>query len=137
MMKYAQNDAELAGVLAHEITHAARHHTAKMIQKAMPEQLLVELLTQRSSASVQQAATIALQVRETRWSREDEYEADQYGTRYAYRAGYPATGLRDVLQRLHSDQGDPARITWVLMDHPALSQRMARLDSYIATLPPR
>lgn len=134
LMDYAKDEAELAGVLGHEITHAAHHHAKAAIQKAMTESLLIELITQKSASSVQQAARIALDLELRDGYRDKEYEADHYGTRYEYQAGYGATGLLKLLEYLYSQEGNPARITWLLQTHPPLSKRIQRLQEYIPTL---
>ena len=48
--------------------------------------------------------------------------------------GFPAAGLRDFLVRLYNEQGDPSRFTWALMDHPALSPRIAGLNEFLPQL---
>ncbi|MCJ7749893.1 MAG: M48 family metalloprotease [Armatimonadetes bacterium] len=134
MMEYAKSDDQLAGVMAHEVVHADHHHAKTVIEKAMTEQLLAELVLQKSSDSIRQAAGIALDLEMRQGYREKEYESDEFGTKYAFRAGYRATGLRDLLSYLHEKEGDPARITWLLQSHPPLSKRIERLDGYIPTL---
>jgi len=134
MMGYVRDDDELAGVLGHEAVHVAQHHAKSEIEKAMTASLLVELVTKKSSDSIRQAASIALDLEMRQGYREKEYEADRYGTSYAFRARYRADGLRQVLAHLHSDTGDPARLTWLLQSHPPLSKRIGRLDQYIPAL---
>jgi predicted Zn-dependent protease len=134
MMDYVKSDDQLAGVVAHEVVHADHHHAKAAIEKAMTASLLVELVTQKSSASIQQAARIALDLEMREGYRDKEYEADHYGTGYAFRAGYRASGLRNLLDYLYRKEGDPARITWLLQSHPPLSRRIERLDEYIPQL---
>jgi predicted Zn-dependent protease len=134
MMDYVKSDDQLAGVVAHEVVHADHHHSKAAIEKAMRASLLVELVTQKSSASIQQAARIALDLEMREGYRDKEYEADHYGTDYVFRAGYRASGLRNLLDYLHQKEGDPARVTWLLQSHPPLSKRIERLDQYIPQL---
>jgi len=131
MMSYAKGDDQLAGVLGHEAVHVDHHHAKSAIEKAMTQSLLVELVTRKSSESIRQAASIALDLEMRQGYREKEYEADQVGTLYAFRAGYRADGLRQLLTYLHDKEGDPARITWLLQSHPPLSKRIERLDEYL------
>jgi predicted Zn-dependent protease len=100
----------------------------------MTQALLVELVTKKSSDSIRQAARIAIDLEMREGYRDKEYESDQTGTLYAFRAGYHADGLRQLLTYLHEKEGDPARITWVLQSHPPLSKRIQRLDEYIKAL---
>ncbi len=134
MMKYVANNDQLAGVIAHEIVHADHHHAKSQIEKAMTRALLAELITRKSSKSIRQAAAIALDLDLRQGYREKEYESDHFGTIYAYRAGYRADGLRQLLAHLHEKEGDPARITWLLQSHPPLSKRIRRLDELIPTV---
>ncbi len=134
MMEYVRNDDQLAGVMAHEVVHADHHHAKSAIEEHMTQALLVELITQKSSDSIRQAAAIALDLDMREGYREKEYEADEFGTEYAFRAGYRANGLRDLLQYLYQEEGDPARITWLLQSHPPLSKRIERLDEYVPRL---
>jgi len=134
MMEYAKSDDELAGVLAHEAVHADHHHAKTVIERSMTQALLAELVLQKSSDSIRQAAGIALDLEMREGYREKEYEADEFGTKYAFSAGYRATGLRDLLEYLYQKEGDPARITWLLQSHPPLSKRIERLDGYIPQL---
>lgn len=131
MMEYAANDDQLAGVIAHEVVHVDHHHAKIAIERAITQALLVELATRRSSDSIRQAAGIALDLGMREGYREKEYEADRFGTLYAFRAGYHADGLRQLLSYLHEREGDPARITWLLQSHPPLSRRIQRLDEFI------
>ncbi len=114
MMGYVKNDDQLAGIIGHEAVHVDHHHAKAAIEKAMTQSLLVELVTRRSSKSIRQAASIALDLEMRQGYREKEYEADQFGTLFAFRAGYRADGLRQVLVMLHEKEGDPARVTWLL-----------------------
>jgi len=134
MMDYVKSDDQLAGVVAHEVVHADHHHSKAAIEKAMTASLLVELVTQKSSAAIQQAARIALDLEMREGYRDKEYEADHYGTEYAFRAGYRASGLRNMLEYLYQKEGDPSRVTWLLQSHPPLSKRIERLDAYIPQL---
>jgi predicted Zn-dependent protease len=134
MMDYVPDDGQLAGVLAHEIVHADHHHAKAAIEKSMTQALLVDLVTQKSSQSIQQAAQIAVELEMREGYRDKEYEADQIGTEYAFQAGYRANGLRDLLKYLYEKEGDPSRITWLLQSHPPLSKRIERLDEYLPRL---
>ncbi len=134
MMDYAANDDQLAGVVAHEVAHVDHHHAKIAIERAMTQAFLVELVTQRSPDSIRQAAAITLDLNMREGYRQREYEADRFGTLYAFRAGYRADGLRQLLSYLHEKEGDPARITWLLQSHPPLSRRLQRLDEFIPEL---
>jgi len=138
MMGFAKNDDQLAGVMAHEVVHSDHHHAKSAIENAMAGALLVELVTRKSSRTIKQAAAIALDLEMRDGYREKEYEADHYGTLYAFRAGYRADGLRHLLALMSQEQSDAertvGRITWLLQSHPPLPKRIQRLDEYVPTL---
>jgi len=138
MMGFVKNDDQLAGVMAHEVVHSDHHHAKSAIEKAMTQALLVELVTRKSSRTIKQAAAIALDLEMRDGYREKEYEADHYGTLYAFRAGYRADGLHHLLALMSQEQSDTersvGRITWLLQSHPPLPKRIERLDEYVPTL---
>jgi len=97
------DDAELAGVMAHEIAHVARGHSAKMIEKSSQVSVLLEILTRKSSESTQAIGQLAQNLYLQSYSRDEESEADWYGIGYAYHAGKDPRGLKrffEELQRL-------------------------------------
>jgi len=134
MMDYVKNDDQLAGVIAHEVVHADHHHAKNVIERTMARALLADLIFRKSSNSIRQAAGIALDLDMREGYRDKEYEADEFGTRYAFSAGYRAEGLWALLHKLYEEKGDPARITWLLQSHPPLSKRIERLDEQITRL---
>lgn len=120
------SDAELAGVIGHEVAHVNERHAVKAIQRAMTYQLLSALVLGHSSSAVQQAADIAVQLAlELPNSRSDEYAADAQGIRLAYNAGYPANGLVQFLQLLQRITGTQRTPEW-LQTHPLTQERITR-----------
>jgi predicted Zn-dependent protease len=134
MMDFADSEAQLAGVVAHEVVHADHHHAKTIIERTMTQALLAELILQKSSNSIRQAAGIAIDLQMREGYRDKEYESDEFGTRYAFATGYRADGLRSLLDKLYEEKGDPARLTWLLQSHPPLSKRIGRLDELIPQL---
>lgn len=127
------SDAELAGVLGHEVAHINQRHAVKAIQRAMTEQLLSQLILGNSQAT-QAAVNVALQYAyELPHSRQDEYEADAVGTKLAYNAGFPANGLLAFLQRLQQISGPSRTLAW-LQTHPLTEDRVARERTEVAQL---
>jgi len=126
------SDNEMAGVLGHEIAHIKERHSVKAIQRGMTYQLLSELVLGGSSAAVQTAANLAIQLAlELPHSRQDEYQADSVGIRLAYNAGYPANGLLLFLQRLQTIAGTGNTPSW-LSTHPSTPDRIARAQQITA-----
>jgi len=126
------SDAELAGVIGHEVAHVNERHSVRAIERGMTYSLLSELVLGRSSQALQTAANVAIQYAiELPHSRQDEYESDDVGMRLAYNAGYPAGGLLAFLQRLQSAAG-PSRTPEWMSTHPLTPDRIARAQQQLA-----
>jgi predicted Zn-dependent protease len=130
----AQNEAQLAGILAHEIAHIANRHAADQITKGTFANvglgLLGALLGDGTGSKIAQlGAGIAAQSAMMKFSRDDEREADMKGLAYMKRAGYDPRGMVEFLQVLRARQGrDPHSVQTFFASHPAPGERVARLQ---------
>lgn len=113
------NEAELAGVLGHEVGHVAARHSARRQQTAQRNQLLGVLGSVLSGVLLgnsqlgqlgQQLATTAPQLATLSYSRGQELEADQLGVTYLQRAGYDPRAMATVLQNLAAQNALDAAI---------------------------
>lgn len=123
-----QNEAELAGVLAHEVGHVNRRHVIEGIRKAdfMREVRDQAGLTgERLDRVVGQGSNVLF----TGLSREDEFQADSLGVLYAASAGYDPGGLGGFVARLESRREGGARELFAT--HPPPSARLARITTEI------
>ena len=114
------SDDVYAAILGHEIAHAALRHG---VTKA-------KILSARASLTESNFSAVAsLQSFLSGFSRQNEFEADQYGALYAYRAGYkPAAGIRlheAMLRKKEIPDG---------LGHPPHKERIARLREYLLEL---
>jgi predicted Zn-dependent protease len=135
LMTSGRPDREVAGVAAHEIAHVTRRHSAKAIEEALGVAIILDIVTGKSPQSTQQAANIAVQIALSNGYRDDEYEADRIGTRYAHDAGRPAAGLLDFLRWLKaSGVPEPSGIEKPFATHPELSKRISALEKYLPQL---
>ncbi len=124
-------DDELAGVIGHEVAHINQRHSVKAIQRTMTASLLEQLAVGNSGRATQAAADMAVQLAvQLPHSRQDEYEADAIGIRFAYNAGYPANGLVIFLQRLAAISG-PQQSPAFLQTHPLTSDRIVRAQQIV------
>jgi Zn-dependent protease with chaperone function len=100
----ADDEAELAAVMAHEIAHvAARHATRALSRKQMSRMVdTIAFMAGPIGAGVADAGGIAGPLSLKKFSRESEYEADLLGIEYAYAAGYDPQALLDALEKLHA-----------------------------------
>lgn len=117
----------LAGVIAHEVGHVAAKHHVKMMEKQATGNLIIGLLTKGKTRDI---ASLFSNVYALKWSRNDEYESDKLGVRYAAAAGYDPYGLSEFLQILASGSRRGAPI-W-LSSHPTTSERVRRARQYAA-----
>ncbi len=130
----AQNEAQLAGVLAHEIAHIANRHAADQITKGTAANaglsLLGSLLGGGTGARIAElGAGVAAQSLMMKFSRDAEREADRKGLAYMKRAGYDPRGMVEFLQVLRARQGrDPGAVQTFFASHPAPGERIARLQ---------
>jgi predicted Zn-dependent protease len=125
LMKLAENEAELASVVAHEIGHiAGRHSLHQMRQQAIQQGVLSAAGLDREQA-VQLGVALALDLP---YSRQDEYEADKLGLAMLTKAGYAPGAMVNFMQKL---QRQGSNIPSFLSTHPAAGDRVQALARQI------
>ncbi|MFI4921342.1 MAG: M48 family metalloprotease, partial [Gammaproteobacteria bacterium] len=137
------NEAELAGVLGHEISHVVLKHHLKALQAMARTSLVGQVASYKmaqngqSSAVFDQASTAARNLYSKGLDKDDEFEADRAGVILAARAGYDPYGLLAVLQTLENVDPNSNRMQLLLATHPspearieALSKITGGLDEY-------
>jgi Zn-dependent protease with chaperone function len=130
----AKSEAELAGVLAHEITHVTAKHTVRSIQKSKVVGLTADTastggLTQDLISRVAERAYEA--VLNNQFDRDDENEADRVGITLANKAGYAPNGLGTVLAKIADRNKDREEPNGMFASHPVLKDRIARIGQII------
>ena len=122
----AENEAELASVIAHEIGHVAgRHAIEQMRERAIAQGVLTAAGLDESTA-VQLGVQVAVSLPH---SRKDEYEADTLGLATSKKAGYAPIGTITFMQKL-LELGGRSNLS-ILSTHPATSERITRLEAQI------
>lgn len=135
----ADNVAELAGVLAHEISHGVSRHGTEQLSKAYGFNIIAGLalganppVYQQILAQIVGAGTFA------RFGRDAEREADQLGLITMYNAGYDPHGMVTMFQELLSRrQRTPGSVEEFFSSHPITEERIETVQAQIAQLPPR
>ena len=125
-----RNEAELAGVIAHEIAHIEKRHAAKQYSSQVITMGGIQVLTGGDTRTAVQLANMLVQLE---YSRNDEYDADSTGIAYMYRAGFDPWGLVrffEKLQRLQNE-GQGNVVTNVLRTHPLTRDRIERAKQEI------
>ena len=130
------DEAELAGILAHEITHVTeRHHLQALRQKARAgafAQLIGSQIRTGSAVSSlvsQQVLAMARNLYSSGLDQQDEFDADRQGVVFAARAGFDPYGLPGVLQQLRGQAPDDPLFALSLSTHPPAQQRLDALAS--------
>lgn len=136
----AQNESQVAGVLAHEIAHIAQRHAASQMSKGMIANGLLSLLgalagNDRGGQIAQVAGGLAAQGYMLKFSRDDERQADEVGAQIMKRAGWNPNGMVEFMQILRAQAGrDPGSVQTFLSSHPAPGERVTRLQQTVKRL---
>jgi predicted Zn-dependent protease len=125
LRKVVNTDDELAGILAHEITHAEKQHYAKQYKKNSTRGAILGVgsLLLGVPALGQSLLSMADFALTQKYSRQDESEADLVGVARMQRAGYDPHGMINVLQRLSEEEDGNDLDRW-LSDHPEGKKRV-------------
>lgn len=134
LLKYAGRDQlALAGVLAHEIGHIARRHSAETLQTKLGYGLLTFMIFGFEDSVAKQAGSMTSQIMELGYGREMELEADVCAARYLLRLGYPPDAslkfLR-ILLPLEKGRQDSA-LEKYLRSHPGTEERIRYVEDYL------
>jgi predicted Zn-dependent protease len=126
LMKQLDNEAQLAGVLGHEVGHIVARHSMKRLQAAYGYNILMEVaLGGKMSQTAQQMVNAAAGLILLGYGRDNEYEADDYGILYAKKAGYNPKGMIQVFEKFKQMEGHPPNtFEKLLMSHPPASDRI-------------
>jgi predicted Zn-dependent protease len=120
------DESELAGVLGHEIAHVTHHHYRDAMMKTAGISLLMDALAGNDSSALKSVVkNIFGQLASLKVSRENESEADAYGTRYLGYGGWDPNGISNFFSRM-PDQG----IAW-LSTHPAPTSRVQDVEALV------
>lgn len=129
-----RNEAELAGVLSHEIAHVLKKHHINAIQKSAQTGLVADLASMALSSQndslglAQKAVGAGTELLARGLDKEDEFEADRMAVVIAARAGYDPYGLPAVLQTLDAMNAQDSNLALLFKTHPAPQKRLEMLD---------
>ncbi len=134
----ADNEAELAGVLAHEMSHVYMQHSAKQAPKSTAAQIIAGLAgAVLPQSGVGNLARMGVQFGAgtmlMKYSRKDEAQADAVGAIIMYRAGYNPKSMADFFQKLEQKYGSGG--PQFLSDHPNPGNRQGAIQAEIRNWP--
>ncbi len=141
LLSQLKTEAELAGVLGHEVAHVAQKHALKAIKKQKVTAALVDVGAQVATEKTHGLAkeftavigpAFVNNLFEKGFDRADEYKADAAAVKYASKAGYDPKGLIEFLEILHKQQGGRNYST-ITRTHPKPEDRIGRLEKLIAS----
>ncbi len=136
----ADNEAELAGVLAHEMSHVYMQHSAKQAPKAAVAQIFAGIAgAVLGGSAAGNLARMGIQFGAgtllMKYSRHDEAQADSVGAIIMYKAGYNPKAMADFFTKLEQKYGNGG--PQLLSDHPNPGNRQASIQKEIAPWPPK
>src|SRR6185503_4178092 len=135
----AQNEAQLAGVMAHEMSHVYMQHSAKQQKKnTVPSiiagigQIAGAVIGGTGGAIASMGGQLGGGMLSMRYSRADEAQADVVGAIIMYKAGYNPVELANFFEILNKQGGSPPQF---LSDHPSPGNRSAAIEKQISSWP--
>jgi hypothetical protein len=138
----ADEEAELAGVMAHETAHVCAHHAARQMTKmnyAQIGSIPLIIMTQGSwtGYGIYEATQLAIPMGFLQFSRMDEAEADWLGVQYMYKSGYDPQAFIQFFEKLDAlEKHKPGTLAKVFADHPQTPDRIMHSEEEIATILP-
>jgi len=138
LLKSAENEAELASVLGHEVAHIVARHSTEQLTKKYGFAIVAQLiLGEDPGFAAEIGRDIVGSLGMLKFSRNDEIEADRLGVRYMHRAGYNPQAMVSFQEKLGKLQsGKSNRVLALLSTHPMSQERVIAIKQEIAALPP-
>ena len=138
----ADEEAELAGVMAHETAHVCAHHAAREMTRMYYTQIAsvpLMIVTQGTYTGygIYEASQLAIPLTFLQFSRTFEAEADYLGLQYMYKSGYDPQAFVTFFEKIDAlEKHKPGAISKAFSDHPQTPDRIAASENEIATIMP-
>lgn len=145
LLALADNESEVAGVIAHEISHVAARHATRMFTKAqvlqfasIPAMFLTGGLGSLAQQGIYNALGLSINLGLLGVSRGSEREADQLGIQYLWNAGYDPLAFLTFFEKMQAREKEkPGRFSGFFRTHPPADDRIAKASEEVEFLPAR
>src|SRR5271163_3540950 len=143
LILHADEESELAGVMAHEIAHVCARHGTKQATKGEIAQLamipaMIFIPYTLAGYAIYQGMQFAIPMAFLQFTRTDEKEADYLGLEYMYKAGYDPNAFVSFFEKVASDEKkQPGTIPKIFSTHPPTPERIEASQKEIATILPQ
>src|SRR5271156_6482541 len=142
LILHADEESELAGVMAHEIAHVCARHGTKQATKSeiinlasIPAMIFIPYTW--AGYAIYQGMNFAIPLTFLKFSRDDEREADYLGLQYMYKAGYDPNSFVTFFEKVEADEKkQPGTIPKAFSTHPPTPDRIEAIQKEIATILP-
>lgn len=130
LYRLLRSEADLAGVLGHEIAHIVRKHHLKLLQQSRLAELSSTLLSKQfgENEQIRNAVGSGAEIISRSLDKQTEFEADRMAVVLAARAGYDPFGLPEVLQAIGHIAKDEGAVALLFRTHPLPDARLTALD---------
>lgn len=141
LLNKLKTEAQLAGVLSHEMGHVIERHTAQQMAKSQFGQLLVLAVgvgasdSQHGMNDPMVIASVVNQMTQLRYGRKDELEADLWGLRLMHEVGYDPRAMIQVMEILKGTSGGGSRSLDFFQTHPDPDKRIDAIKAYLKEHP--
>jgi hypothetical protein len=143
LILHADEESELAGVMAHEIAHVCARHGTKQATKGEITQLamipaMIFIPYTWAGYAIYQGMQFAIPMAFLQFTRTDEAEADYLGLQYMYKAGYDPNAFVSFFEKVAADEKkQPGTIPKIFSTHPPTPERIKASQKEIATILPQ
>lgn len=136
LIQAANNASELAGVMAHEISHGVERHATERLTQAYGLNILAALVLGQNPGIIEQlVAQIVGTGAIAKFSRDDEREADEMGVQMMYEAGYNPEGMANMFRTLLAErERRPSQLEQFFATHPLSEERIRSIESRVANM---
>jgi beta-barrel assembly-enhancing protease len=142
LILHADEEAELAGVMAHEIAHVCARHGTKQATKGEITQLamipaMIFIPYTWAGYAIYQGMNFMIPLTFLKFTRDEERQADFLGLQYMYKAGYDPNAFVSFFEKVEAiEKKQPGTIPKIFSDHPPTPDRVESIQHEIATILP-